>query len=437
MPRDAGISQVSQAVEERIEREVHHWSPNESDRGTLDTRVRALLAHPLSAGAVVQVALLHNRALQAAFADLGLARADLIQAGLIDNPEVSAVLGFDDRPGARTEIGLAVTQNLLLVLMRPGRMGAARARFKEARLRVAARVLDFAAGTRAAYYTLQGAQQLTAALGTTVEAAEVSYVFARKLHEAGNISDLDLATQQDIYERARIELARSEAQVLDARERLNVWMGLWGQDTQWKIPDRLPDLPAEEVPVEHLESLAVSRRLDLAAAQAAVEASARSLGLERSGRWLTGLQVGASAEREEGAWTVGPLVALDLPLFDRRQASVARGQAELDRDENLLAALAVEIRAEVRAARNRMLFARNLADHYRNVVIPLRERIVARTLEQYNYMLLGAFDLLVARQGEIDSYQGYVEAVRDYWIARSDLERAVGEGLPSEPLPAR
>ena len=60
------------------------------------------------------------------------------------------------------------------------------------------------------------------------------------------------------------------------------------------------------------------------------------------------------------------------------------------------------------------------------MVIPVREAAVTFTQQEYNYMLVGVFELIAAKQAEYDSYQEYLEAVRDYWIARAQLEHAIG-----------
>jgi len=64
--------------------------------------------------------------------------------------------------------------------------------------------------------------------------------------------------------------------------------------------------------------------------------------------------------------------------------------------------------------------------------LPLRERIVDLTLQKYNYMLVGTFDLLMAKQREFDDYQKYIETLRDYWIIRTDMARAAGGRMPAE-----
>ena len=62
-------------------------------------------------------------------------------------------------------------------------------------------------------------------------------------------------------------------------------------------------------------------------------------------------------------------------------------------------------------------------------MIPLRERIVALAMRHHDAMLLGVYQVLLAKQAEVNAYREYIEAVRDYWIALADLERALGGRL--------
>jgi cobalt-zinc-cadmium efflux system outer membrane protein len=121
---------------------------------------------------------------------------------------------------------------------------------------------------------------------------------------------------------------------------------------------------------------------------------------------------------------------LELPIFNQRQADIARLEARLRQSQKRLAAQAVNIRSEVRSLRSRLMMQRHLVEHYKKVMIPLQERIVNLTLQEYNYMLTGVFDLLIAKQKEFDNYQKYIETVRDYWITRAQIQRVVGGRLP-------
>ncbi|MEO5725832.1 MAG: TolC family protein [Byssovorax sp.] len=428
VPKEAGFPDVARAVSERTGDRIV-WNRGGEADVEVASRVRALLAKPLGADEAVQVALLRNRGLQATYEDLMIAQADVVQAGLLRNPVLSGSLRFPlDQAGA-PNLELGVEQDFLDVLLIPARKRLASSAFEAAKLRVGNEVMRLAADVRVAYFTLQGAQQMVAMRRTIAEAGEASVELAQRQHEAGNISDLDYAGEQALYEQIRLDLARSEGEILVARERLVRLLGLFGDDVRFTLPDRLPDLPAADPPLERLEALAISRRLDVAAARQEVQVSAHQLALASGGRFLVG-GVGASFEREvDGKRVVGPTARLEVPLFDQKQAMLARLEAELRQRRERLAALAIDVRSEVREARSRVLVTRGIAAHYHRVVIPLRERIVALSQQNYDAMLLGVYQLLIAKQSEVNTYREYIEAVRDYWIARSELSRAVGGRL--------
>jgi cobalt-zinc-cadmium efflux system outer membrane protein len=254
---------------------------------------------------------------------------------------------------------------------------------------------------------------------------------AARLHEAGNLGALELANEQGQFEQTRIALADSETRLLAAREKLTRLMGLWGKHTSWKIPAQLPEVPQQEHGLEHLETFAVANRLDMAASRKEVQALSQALGVTIDWRYFGSVDVGLSTERDtDGQWVTGPSLDLELPIFNQGQADIARLQSELRQSQKRLKAQAIEIRSEIRSLRSHLIMARNLIDHYRKVILPLREHIVDLTLQKYNYMLVGTFDILIARQQEFDDYQKYIETVRDYWIIRTDMVRAAGGRLP-------
>jgi cobalt-zinc-cadmium efflux system outer membrane protein len=149
-------------------------------------------------------------------------------------------------------------------------------------------------------------------------------------------------------------------------------------------------------------------------------------------RYLGVATAGATFERSPVSYSVvSPNAALEAPFFDQRQAAIARLEAQTRAALAREAALAISIRSEVREARARSIANRALVERYEKVVVPLRRRVVALTEEQYNAMLVGAHQLLLAKQGEVSAYRELIEALRDYWIARAELERATGGALPS------
>jgi cobalt-zinc-cadmium efflux system outer membrane protein len=259
---------------------------------------------------------------------------------------------------------------------------------------------------------------------------------ARALGEAGNIPALDVAQQQALYEDTRIQLVAAENDARQLRERVNIALGLWGADATWRAEARLAEPPSTEASLDHVEADAVAQSLVLDAARRRIDASRARLGLARVAGWMPQLDAGVAAAREGGINYAGPAVRIGVPLFNQGEGIVGVRYAELQREQARYVATAVRLRAEVRAAREQLVFARDRVEWYRTVQLPLRQQIVDQSQLQYNAMQLGVFQLLQARREQIHAGRGYVDALRDYWIARANLSRLLAGGSVDEPLRA-
>lgn len=428
VPKDAGFKEVQDTVAQRTGY-LTQWRGNSADDAAVDQAVRSMLAGGLTVDQAVQIALLNNPHLQATFEDLGIAQAELVQAGLLKNPVFAASWRFPDRPPSNTNAEYSVTQDFLDLLVLPLRKKMADQQFQSTRLSVAHDVLQLTAQVKTAYYTLQARQQLLGRLRLIAELDQTAAKLAQRQYEAGTLNELGLLNQQTAFDQSRIDVAQSEAQLSADRERLNRLLGLWGENTTWKIADHLPEIPAQEIPVEHLESLAIRQRLDLAATRTQLVALGQALGVTEAYRYFASAEIGVDTEREpDGQHLTGPTLSLELPIFDQGQARVARMQARFRQLQQRFAALAIDIRSEVRQARDQMIARRNLAE-YQKSLLPQRLRILQLTLQQYNGMFKGTYDLILAKQNEVATEQASINACRDYWIARTELERAVGGRL--------
>jgi cobalt-zinc-cadmium efflux system outer membrane protein len=438
----AGCASTSPApafrdVAARVQAQSGHevrWAQASPEGAKVDAAVRGLLARPLSVDAAVQVALLRNRWLVSTYEELGVSQADLVQAGLLRNPVLSGGVPSAEVQNLDPPLLFGIAQDFLDLLLIPARRSIARSQLEATELRVADQVLDVQAQVRGAYFALQGAEQRVAMRQVVLDAAEAAWVAASAQHEAGNLADLDYETHHALAEQARIDLAREQAEVQTTRERMTRVMGLWGDETSFVVPPALPDIPSADPPLDRLEALAVTQRSDLAALRKEHEAIGKVLSLATSTRWTGMFTVGLELARlKDGTYSFGPNASLELPLFDQRQALVARLEAMQRRSQSRLEARAVDVRSEVREASGRLRAARTIAEKYRSVVVPLRERIVALAQQRYGAMLLGVYELLLAKQSEVATYRETIEAVQAYWVARSDLERAVGGRLAPWP----
>jgi outer membrane protein, heavy metal efflux system len=422
---------VQSSVNERIGKRVE-WRKDAEADAEISQTVHALLRGTITADRAVQIALLNNRELQATFEEIGIANADLIEAGLLKNPMFDVSARFPDRPPSATNLEFGVVQDFLDLLMIPIRKKVAANELARAELKVGDAVLQLAAEVKTAFYALQGKQMLFGRLGALGNTYGAALELTQRQHEAGNINDLELANQQSTYSQSKLDAAQVAKEMRSDREKLNRLMGVWGTQTEWTIADELPGISGRDLPTERLESLAIAQRLDLAASKAEVGAVVQSLGLTKTYRYVGAIEFGVNTEKSPDRQRVtGPTLRLELPIFNQGKGRIARLEAQLRQAERLLEAQAIDIRSEVREARDRLLAEKDLAIYYRDELVPERKRVLDLTLTNYNAMLKGPYDLLLARQNELAAERGYIDALRDYWIARTDLERAVGGRLTS------
>jgi cobalt-zinc-cadmium efflux system outer membrane protein len=394
--------------------------------------VAGLLAQPLDAEAAARIALLNSPEVQADLESLGIAQADLAQATRIANPSFDA---FARRPrgGGPANVEVGVAEDLLDVLVQPLRKRIGEAALEETKLRVGDRLSRAVAEAKAALFTLQASEQLAERLGTIADLHQAAFDLAARQQKAGNVADLDLAVQQAAYEQSRIELVAARAQARVDRAALNRVLGVWGDRAGYTVAPELPPLPESDPAPAGLETAAMANRLDLAAGLFAVDLVGRALALKKGTRFFpTGIEIGVSRERDtDRTVVVGPTLRLQIPLFDTGRASIAKLEAQQRQSQRQLEAVAVRARSEVRAASELLAAARERDEEYERVLLPLRARILDQTLRHYNLMLKGVYDVLLARQQEIETEKAFVASRRDYWLARVELERAVGGRLPA------
>ncbi|MEO6164285.1 MAG: TolC family protein, partial [Candidatus Binatia bacterium] len=325
---NAGFDEVKATVEERAGVKIYWNNGTDLDKEAAE-KLGSLLKDKLTVDDAVQIALLNNRELQATYSDLGVAQADLVQAGLLNNPIFDGAMKWPVRGGGKPDLELAVVMNFLDIIYLPLRKRVAAARFEEAKTRVGGLVLDFAARVRTAFLMHQANQQMLELRQTIVQALTASFEVTRRLHEAGNITDLDFARERALMETGKLALRSVEVAVRQSREELTTLMGLWGKQTEWDTDQRLPEIPQQPIQTEELERVALNRSVDLLNARQRLVSAGEQLGLNRATALFPESHVGALGERTDGAWEVGPVLEFPIPLFDQGQARTGRAAAEL------------------------------------------------------------------------------------------------------------
>jgi outer membrane protein TolC len=428
---DGGFGAVSTTASQRLGNDAVYVKTDE-DREAVFKRTRELLSKPLDMDNAVQLALLNNRGLQAAYGELGVSEADLVQAGRLPNPGFTfSRTHWSDGFGISRTFSMGVLGLLTLPLATrvEGR------RFEQTKLETANAMLAVAADARKAYVNAVAAQQAALYAEQVKDSAEAGAELALRMRQAGNFSRLDYAREQAFYAESVAQLAKARQQSVMAREKLTRAIGLWGSGTQFELPDRLPELPKEKPQLDDLESFAMRNRLDIQAAKLRTESVASSLGLTKATRFVNALDVGYlnNFETDKGHER-GYEISVEIPLFDWGSAKTARAEAIYMQSANRLAQTAIDARSEVRESYSAYVTSYDVAKHYRDEVVPVRKTISDEMLLRYNGMLASVFELLADSRDQVAAVNGYIDALKDYWVAETDLQQSLGGRLP--PLAA-
>ncbi|KVA22761.1 TolC family protein [Burkholderia ubonensis] len=426
--KDGGFDTVSSAAKERLGKDAVIVR-TEDDRNAVAKRTQELLAGPLTMDDAVQVALLNNRSLQASYAELGLSEADLVQAGRLPNPEFT--FSRTRAGNGDLSIGRTFSANVLGLLTLPFATRIEGRRFEQTRLETADGMLKVAADARRAYVNAVAAEQAARYAEQVKDSADAGAELASRMRQAGNFSKLDYAREQAFYADSVAQLARTRQQAVAAREKLTRTMGLWGAGAQYALPERLPDLPKARPDLGDLESYAMQNRLDIQAAKLQTQGVASSLGLTKATRFINALDVGYvnNYETDKGH-EHGYEISIEIPVFDWGGAKVARAEAIYMRSANQLARTAIDARSEVRESYSAYVTSYDIAKHYRDEIVPLRKTISDELLLRYNGMLASVFELLADSREQVGAVNSYIDSLKDYWLAQTDLQQAVGGHLP-------
>jgi outer membrane protein TolC len=434
---DGGMSSVTDGVRKEIGKDVAKLASTEDQRRARE-RVQALLTEPLSDDTAVQIALLNNRGLQAAYNDLGISEAEYVQTSLPPNPvlTVSRVFG----PGF-VEIGFQLIGNLLAAATLPARTAIAKREFEEARYRAIATTLGLSIDARRAYIRAVAARQRLALLEQARETADASASLMKQLGETGAANKLDQGRVAAFYAELSAQVAQARLSVTKEREALNRLLGLWGTDLDYTLPAGLPVLPAAPEPLSDVEVEAMRRRVDLIILRYEIVTLAKSAKFVEATRYMSFLELGGGYRNELETGTSGEQTSKNryglelgivIPIFDQGEARVATAREIYMRAVNRLAERSINARSEARVAYATYRATYDIARFYQTRILPLRRQISAEVLLRYNGMLIDVFELLIEERERINANIASLDALRDYHLAIADLQAAliVGGTVP-------
>jgi len=435
---DGGMSPVTDGVRREIGRDAIKLSSADETRWARE-RVQALLSEPLSEDTAVQIALLNNRGLQAAYNDLGISEAEYVQASLPPNPAIIVSRTFGT--GSFAEFGFQLIGNLLGMVTLPRKTEIAKREFEEARYRAIATTLSFSVDARRAYVRAVAAQQNLALLEQSRETADASARMMKQLGETGAANKLDQGRVAAFYAELSAQVAQARLRVHREREALNRILGLWGPDLEYKLPAKLPALPAAADSLADVEVEAMRRRVDLIILRYEIVTLAKSVGFVEATRYLSFLELGLGYRNEVETNDAGERTSKNrygfelgivIPIFDTGQARVTTARETYMRAVNRLTERSINARSEARIAYSTYRASYDIARYYQTRIVPLRRQISAEVLLRYNGMLIDVFELLIDERERITANIASLDALRDYYLAVADLQAAliVGGTVP-------
>ena len=441
---DGGMETVAAIAGDAGGGQVVKLHNDEEIRGAED-RVRQLLRRRrLSANSAVQIALLNNKGLQATYNELALSEAKGVEDSLPPSPSLSL-----SRLAAsgQLEIEKQILVNVLGLFTLPKRREIAAVEFRQAQFRAAGETLRIIAEAKRAYYRAVASAETEALMRQSKASAEAASELTRRLGESGAVAKLDQAREHVFYAEITGELARARQTKEADREALIRVLGLWGAEIKFQLPRRLPPLQRQPRRKTDIEREALQRRVDVEMARLEVEAIAKRLGLTRATRLVNALDVAGKSKYERtttindsGGEDVektrwhGAEIGIQVPLFDFGEARSRQAEETYMQAVNRLAEEAVNARSEVREAYQRYRGAYDFARHYQTEIVPLRQTIADESLLRYNGMLTDIFPVLADARARIASNKAAIEALRDFWLADTDLNAALtGGSSPGAP----
>ena len=427
---DSGLSVASDVASKELRKDIVSIQ-TEDDAAAVHARVRHLMGRTLTAETAVQIALLNNRGLQAAYNELGIAEAVRVRQSLPPNPQIS-VLRVSG--AAETELERQIVTSILALATLPVRSEIAAGRFQQAQLTAALETLRVANGARAAFYRAVAANQSAALLVQAEQAAGTAAQLAKRLGETGAMNKLDQAREQSFHADVATQLTMARQRALSERERLIRSLGLAGADLNFTLPKTLPALPSRPLRVPQVEQEALDRRIDLQIARIELDLLAKSYGLTNATRFVNVLDAGYAdrikdnKETGEHVHNRGFTVSFEIPIFDFGETRVREAEQAYLQAVNRLAEMAVNVRSEARDAYRGYRTSYDIAARYQREILPLRKVISDEMMLRYGAMQVDVFPLLADARQRIAANAAAVDALRDFWLASANLAATLAGG---------
>jgi outer membrane protein TolC len=426
IPDDGGLSEVNALIDDKLSDDVELPGLDSEDQFSGE-QVSQMIAAPLTLGDAEKLSVGHNPMMKVKLIQVGIAEADYAQAGRMENP------GFSyERLSGGDETTTSLLFDIGGVILMPLRRQLEARNLEVARYQTAADVLDHIASARKAWITAVAEKQQTALVTRALESAETGNNLTRQMSALGHSNVIEAADSEIFLSEMRASLSKQRLAEAGAKESLIRQLGLWGRQARaLEMPDRLPALPVEPASIASIEREAIENRLDVRMANMNIEAMAKNLSLTRLSPFFSAIELGPVVEKSGRETERGFELEFRIPIFDAGGITTQKAAFIYQKAVAQAEVTAISAASSARQALDNYRSNLEIARHYRDVVLPLRERISKEQLLMYNGMLISVFDLLDDLRSAMQLEAAYIDAVRDFWLADANLQLALtGAGMP-------
>ncbi len=422
IPEDRGLSDI-QSLVEQIDVPGYVAPRIEPDSEPQTAEVDHLLARPLQLGEAENLGLRLNPAVRVHLAEVGLAHADLAQVGRISNPTLS----FERF--AADDYGVSLLFHIGDLLLLPLNRQIERDRLEAAQISAAAAILEQVAETRRAWFDAVAERQQFQRVERMLESARAEHNLSRQMSALGHTGALQAAQAEILLGELESMRVRQFLVTNDARERLIRVLGLWGEQARrLEVPARLPELPAMPQEIEAVERLAITNRLDVRLSRAVLRQVTTRLKVPRLETLMASLEAGPVREISDGEREAGWELEFEIPLFDTGAVRSERARLVVEQARANAESVAIAAASQARSAYLAHRSTWEMARHFEDQLLPLRNRVSRERLLRYNGMLISVFDLLADLRDAAALEARYVDSVRDFWLADTGLQQALAGG---------
>jgi len=400
------------------------WIKNPKNAQEVYENVSKILSEPLSEENALKVALINNRTLQKAYADVGVSYGELVQAGLLSNPVLGYSIGHGGGISTQT---LSIEWAFLDLMMIPLKKELAGLALEETKLRVGEEIHQTLKNVQLAYWDAFISEKKMALIEELLISQETTYQLALRQNAAGNLSMRDLQKVRDHYAHVRLEMFRARHGANAMRENLNRLLGLYGKETEYRFAKQDIFVPKILEDNRNTEQEALERRLEMRAAHQKVLLRAKEAGFIEKTSYLGELTLSAEREKttnEEPFKTYS--IAVPLPIFNRSEGELSRSEALYNQSLQELYETAVTIRSDVRESLSKRYYAHSIAREFKDVILPANQKILEETGLFYNGMLDGIYELLEDQRRLSEAKIDALEAMGEYRKSEIELLYVVG-----------